>query len=99
PPSAKQLRAAGLPADTAAFRVDYLVTWGENKHLGGNAYRAGLRQGDLVLKVDGREFESGDHFHAWFRLTRKIGEKVPVEIVRGGKRKTVELTVAEGQRY
>jgi len=35
------------------------------------------------------------HFQAWFRLTRKIGETVPIEIIRSGKKKLIRLKTVE----
>lgn len=89
-------RVLGLDPRQFAYEVNYLVTWGEHAHTGRNAAAAGIRKGDIVLSVGGKsDFESERHSHAWFRLTRKAGEKVPVELLRDGKRLTVELTVVE----
>jgi S1-C subfamily serine protease len=35
------------------------------------------------------------HFQAWFRLTRKPGEKVPIVVLRDGERHEVQLTVLD----
>lgn len=92
----EQRTAHGLAEGTSAFRVGYLVTWGDNAHTGRNAARAGIRKGDVVVSVGGKsDFVGMHHFHAWFRLTRKVGTKVPVELIRGGRRLTVELKVIE----
>lgn len=91
---ADEKRALGLEPSAFAFRVDYLVTWGENQRFGKEAARAGLRQGDVLLCAAGkRDFDSVDHFHAWWRLTRSLGERVPVEVMREGERRTLELEV------
>ena len=92
----KERVAAGLSPDNYAFRVGYVVTWGENRHLGGNVHRAGIRQGDIIYSVGGKtDFDSQNHFHSWFRLTREVGEKVEIGLIRRGKRKTVTLPVIE----
>jgi len=94
PLGADELRAAGLSADTFAFRVNYQVTWGENKRYGSQANRAGIKNGDLFLSAAGKsDFDSIDHFHAWWRMTRKPGETVPVVVLRGAERKTLEFEV------
>lgn len=91
-----ELEAHGLARDAFAFRVRYIVTWGPNRHTGQNAARAGVRKGDVVVSVDGKsDFASVAHFHSWFRLTREPGEVVPIAVLRGGKRKTLELRVVE----
>lgn len=89
---ANALAKHDLPADSFAFRVQYLVTWGPNAHTGRAAAKAGIRKGDVVVSVDGRnDFESVMHFHAWFRLTRNVGDTVEIELIRGGERRTISL--------
>lgn len=79
-----------------ALRVTYLVTWGENQRYGRAAAAAGLREGDLLTAVAGkRDFVSGDHLHAWWRLTREAGEVLDLEIQREGKPMTLSLEVLE----
>ena len=86
----------GLAEDTFAFRVTYLVTWGGNQRFGRAAARAGLREGDVFLAAAGkRDFESEDHVHAWWRLTRTPGEVVELEVLRDGERRTISLPVPE----
>jgi len=97
--AAEELAALGLAKGTHAFRISYLVTWGVNANLGRNAARAGLKRGDVVLKVAGTRFDSCAHFHAWFRLTRTRGEHLPVEVLRRGKRKTLSLEVIASREY
>jgi hypothetical protein len=90
----EEKRALGLAAEAFAFRITYLVTWGEAQRFGHAAARAGVREGDVFLAAaDTRDFASVDHFHAWWRLTRAGGERVAVELLRDGARRTVELEV------
>ncbi len=87
-----ELERRGLPADSFAFFVGYVVDWGRNAHTGRNARRAGLRKGDIIVSVGGRsDFKNMGHYHAWFRLTRKVGETVGIELIRRGKRIKVSL--------
>ncbi len=93
---AKSLKEAGLPEGTFAFRVQYLVTWGENQRWGKAAARAGIREGMTVLGTkDMRDFESIDHFHAWWRLTVKPNSEVAVVTWKDGRE--LELVVAVGE--
>ena len=93
---ASELRAAGLPEDAFAMRVGYIVDWGDAAHTGRNAAKAGIRKGDLVLSVAGKDdFTGPDHLHAWYRLKLKAGMKVPVVVLRGGRRETLQLPVVE----
>ena len=86
--------AIGLGDEAFAFRIDYFVTWGPRAFAGKAAQRAGLREGDVVYRVgEERAFESIDHLHAWWRLTRKSGEEVAIRFVRDGERREVTLTV------
>lgn len=78
------------------FKIGYLVTWGKNAHTGRNAARAGLRKGDIVVSVNGRkDFESEQHFQAWFRLTQKAGRRIPIEILRNGQPMTIKLKLLD----
>lgn len=89
-----ELRKLGLPADAYAFRVGYIVDWGDHARLGRYVREAGLRRDDIVTAVAGkRDFESQQHFHSWFRLTRQVGETVEIEIYRKGKKRTLQLEV------
>ena len=86
----------GLDPANFAFRVQYTVTWGPRRRYGQAAGRAGLRTGDIVTAVAGkRDFRSTDHFHAWWRLTRSVGETVPIDVVREGEALTIDLKVIE----
>jgi hypothetical protein len=78
-------RALGIEPGTFAFRVQYIVDWGENAHRGRAAKAAGLQQGDVVVAFAGkRDFVSVDHFHAWIALTRTAGEDVDIVVLRAG---------------
>jgi hypothetical protein len=93
-PEEKEKR--GIDAGVSAFRIQYIVTWGDHSRTGRNAHKAGLRKNDVVLSVGGKsDFRSPQHFHAWFRLTREVGEKVPIEVLRKGEKLTIELPVIE----
>lgn len=86
--------ALGLPAGRFAFRVGYLVTWGEKARAGRHAADAGLRKGDVVVEVAGRhDFESVEHFQAWVRLTRRPGDPLPLVVLREGARVEIPLTL------
>ncbi len=95
--STAQKKALGIAEGVSAFRINYVVTWGDHARTGRNAHKAGLRKNDVVLSVAGKDdFTSMIHFHAWFRLTRKVGETVKIVILRKkGARKTLDLPVIE----
>lgn len=89
-------RAAGLEGEPFAFRINYFVTWGPRARYGRAAQRAGLAKGDVVYGVgEKEEFDSIEHFHAWWRLTREPGEAVRIRFMRDGQRREVELGVLD----
>ncbi len=93
---ADDLAKIGLPANAFAFRVQYVVDWGDEAHTGRNAAKAGIRKGDVVVSAGGKsDFASELHFQAWFRLTQKPGATCEIELIRGGKRERIRLPVVE----
>ena len=76
----------GSPADKAGIRAgDISAT------LDGDPIQLG---GDIITKVDGKEIRSSDDLTAAI-ADRKPGDKVKVTINRGGKTKTLEVTLAD----
>lgn len=62
-----------------------------------SAFKAGLRKGDLIFKVDGEKVHSSAHLRKLISSSA-IGEKIKLEIVRGKENQTVEVLV-EPTRY
>jgi len=93
---AAEKKALGIPITTYAFEVTYLVDWGEKAHRGRNAFKAGLRVGDVITAIQGKtDFRDQNHFHAWFRLTRHVGETLTLQILRKGRGRTLHLPVVQ----
>ena len=61
---------------------------------GGPAARAGIRQGDVILSVGGREVDY-DNSLSYLIATTPIGTTVPVELFRDGKRTRINATVSQ----
>ncbi len=59
------------------------------------AARAGMQQGDVIIRVGGEEVNP-DQTVSYLIANTTVGARVPVEIIRDGRRQT--LTVAVGQR-
>ena len=61
---------------------------------GGPAAKAGIKQGDLVLKVDGKDV-TNEQSLSYLVANVKPGETIPFEVLRDGKRMTVRATLAQ----
>ncbi|HZU76405.1 MAG TPA: PDZ domain-containing protein, partial [Dehalococcoidia bacterium] len=60
---------------------------------GSAAARAGLREGDVILALDGEAIAGVDDLHR--RLTReRIGAPVPIAVLRGAERITLDIVPA-----
>jgi serine protease Do len=59
------------------------------------AARAGMQQGDVIVRVGGEEVNP-DQTVSYLIANTTVGARVPIEIIRDGKRQT--LNVAVGQR-
>ncbi|HIK93191.1 MAG TPA: PDZ domain-containing protein [Planctomycetes bacterium] len=84
---------AGLDEDDGAV----LVKWINQKEAGGKAaIRAGLRQGDIVILVDGKPIARGrGRFNEFVKLNYKVGDEVAVTILRKGQERVVKLPLVE----
>lgn len=58
------------------------------------ASKAGLKPGDVILQFNGREVSSTNELQGYVEQT-PIGSKVPVVVLRDGKRLTIDVTVEE----
>jgi C-terminal processing protease CtpA/Prc len=57
---------------------------------GGGAAKAGLEVGDVITRVDRKKVKKMSDVHKVLKKKKK-GQKVKVEVKRGGKRKTFEV--------
>ncbi len=58
------------------------------------ADRAGIRQGDVVVRVAGREV-TPDETLSYLVANQKVGARVPIEVIRDGRRQTVTAVIGE----
>ncbi|QDX28376.1 DegQ family serine endoprotease [Sphingomonas suaedae] len=56
------------------------------------AAKAGIKQGDIIMKVDGKEV-TPDTTLSYLAGALRPGSRVPIELIRDGKRMTVQITV------
>jgi serine protease Do len=78
--------SVGLPKDSGEI-VRSVVP-------GGPAARAGLQQGDVIVKVNGQQV-TPEQTVSYLVANTSVGSRVPLEIVRGGHRATVNVAVGE----
>jgi len=76
--------ALGLPANRGEFV--------QSVQPGEPAEAAGLRQGDVVLKVDGKDV-TPEQTLSWIVANIEPGRRINLEIVRDGQRRTLPVTV------
>ncbi|HEX8642036.1 MAG TPA: PDZ domain-containing protein, partial [Allosphingosinicella sp.] len=60
---------------------------------GGPAARAGVQQGDVVISVAGQPV-TPDQTLAYLVSQQPVGSRIPLEIIRDGQRRTVQVAVA-----
>ncbi len=64
---------------------------------GSGAAKAGIQAGDIILAYNGRVLQQASDLPPLVGMT-KPGSKVPVEILRNGKKQTLEVTISEAKR-
>ena len=85
-------RAAGIAPEQMALRVKHVGQYGPHAA----AKRAGVKPGDILIGYDGREDltrESDVLAHA--ASERKVGDKVTLTLLRGGKQLEIKLPIQE----
>ena len=78
--------AYGLPKDSGEI-VRTVVA-------GGPADKAGLKQGDVILRVNGQAV-TPEQTVSYLIANAPVGSRVPLDIIRGGKRTALTVTVAQ----
>jgi serine protease Do len=78
--------ALGIPKDTGEL-VRSTVP-------GGAAARGGLVQGDVIVRVNGQPV-TPDQTVSYLVANTPVGARIPLEVVRGGRRATVYVVVSE----
>ncbi|MBR0553085.1 Do family serine endopeptidase [Stakelama marina] len=61
---------------------------------GGAAAQAGIKQGDVIVKVDGQDV-TPDQTLSYLVANVRPGQTVPIELIRDGKRMTVRATLKQ----
>ncbi len=74
------------------------VRWINRGAAGGKAaFESGLRQGDVVVAVAGKPITESNHrrFHMWMKLNYEVGQKLPVTVLRKGKKLDLQIKLVE----
>ena len=61
---------------------------------GGPGARGGLQQGDVIVRVNGQAV-TPDQTVSYLIANTAIGRRVPIDIIRGGRRQTLQVAVGE----
>jgi serine protease Do len=61
---------------------------------GGPAERAGIKRGDVIVSFDGKEIQDTTDL-PYIVATTPVGDEVEVEVIRDGKKRTVDVTIGE----
>src|SRR5437016_1943612 len=88
-----QFNAQAVPAIARVYGVNSGVTIADVV-AGSPADQAGLKVGDTITAVDGREVKNGDDLVADI-ANRKPGSKAKLTFIRGGKKQDATVTIAD----
>ncbi len=84
--SPEEKRQLGLSEKRLAFR--------QGSYLPDAAKAGGLREGDIILGIGGRELEmTALQFNAYVRLNYNVGDRVTYDVLRDGRRLKVPVTL------
>jgi len=89
----EELKERGLAEDQRVM----LVKWINQGTPGGQAMKdAGIREGDLIVGLDGKPLhDTGGHFHEHIKLNYKIGDELPLDLLRDGKEVRINVPLVE----
>ncbi|MBT4864404.1 MAG: PDZ domain-containing protein [Planctomycetaceae bacterium] len=92
--TAGEKKKKGLPTDQSAF----LVKWINVGSLAGKeARKSGLREGDVIVAVAGKPLKqmTPPQFNVHLKLNYKVGQKLPLTVLRAGKRRVITIKLVE----
>jgi serine protease Do len=91
PLTAEQRAERKLPADSMAFKVEHVGQYAPHD----GAKKAGTLAGDIVVSVGGKSDLLRETDLLAYSLNQlKVGDQLPVVVLRGGERKTMTLTTS-----
>lgn len=90
-----QRQKLGIDDAHSALKVQWI---NRGSKAGRSAYESGLRVGDIVVALNGEPIEQGtDHrsFNYHIKLNYKVGDRLPLTILRNGQKRQVQLVLVE----
>ncbi|MFG0334293.1 MAG: Trx7/PDZ domain-containing (seleno)protein [Maioricimonas sp. JB049] len=83
--------------DLAEGSGAFEARWINNGEPGGRAaLKGGLRKGDIIVAVDGKPLPlTSPQFQLYIKLNYKVGETLPVTVIRNGKRRELQIPLVE----
>jgi S1-C subfamily serine protease len=83
----------GLPKGTRGYRIQWINT-GQNE--GREAKKTGLREGDVIVAIEGKPIAlTPERFHMHVRMNYKVGDTLPLTVLRERKQMQVELPLVD----
>ena len=95
PLSEKQRRKLSLPANTGALETRWI---NRGSASGKSAFAAGLREGDIVVALDGKPIDPKTvhrTFISSIKFTYKVGDTIRLTVLRNGKKKVIPIQLNE----
>lgn len=87
----KTLVNAGLKPSDKAIMFKWI---NEKTPTGKSAHSAGLRQGDVLLELNGEKVDfAPNQFHTYIKLNHKPGDSISLKVLRKGKEKIISFTL------
>ena len=94
PLSFNRRQQLGIPESDSAL----LVKWINRGAAGGrSAFESGLRQNDVIVELAGKPLRrmNNQQFNAHIKLNYKVGDELPLTVIRGGKRRQLQIRLVE----
>lgn len=83
-----------LNDDAGAFQVRNI---NRNEPGGRAAFASGLRQGDIIIAIDGERLErmTPQQFNMYVKLNYKVGDELPLTVLRDGREREIRVALVE----
>ncbi len=91
---AQQKKKLGIDESDHAMIVKFI---NRSQPGGKAAIAAGLRQGDVIVELDGKPVRNMDNaqFNLYIKMNYSVGDELPITILRNGERKSLRIKLVE----